>query len=78
MGAIFSSICLFAPTWVKNISTFFSREMGRKTKMERVLEKENFELGKTRVGNWGLNGFWKVAEEQGSRKCEFHKWGQIL
>ena len=46
-----SSICLFAPTWVKTISTFFSREMGRKTKMERVLEKENFELGKNRLGN---------------------------
>ena len=30
---------------------FFLSEMGRKTKTERVLEKKNFELGKTRVGN---------------------------
>ena len=47
--------------------------MGRKAKIERVLENENFELGKTRVGNWGLTGFWTLSKGQGSRKCEFQK-----
>ena len=28
-------------------------EIGGKTKTESVSEKENFELGKTQVGDWG-------------------------
>ena len=37
--------CLFIYLFI------FLSEMGGKTKTERVLEKENFELGKMRVGN---------------------------
>ena len=46
--------------------------------MERGLEKETFELGKTWVGNWGLIGFWTLTEGQGSRKCDFQKWGERM
>ena len=52
--------------------------MGRKTKTKRVLEKENFELGKKRVGNWGWDGFWTLSKGQGSRKCEFQKRGERM
>ena len=47
-----SSICLFVPAQVTTIRKFFFiSKMGGKTKTKRVLEKENFELGKMRVGN---------------------------
>ena len=52
--------------------------MGRKTKTERVLENENFELGKTRVGNLALIGFWTLSEGQGSRKWRFQKKGETM
>ena len=51
--------------------------MGRK-KTERVLEKENFEWGKNRVGNCALTRFWTLSKGQGSRKCEFQKRGERM
>ena len=61
-----------------NHKYFLFREIGRKTKMKRVLEKENFELGKTRVGNWSLTRFWTLSKGQGSKKCEFQKRGERM
>ena len=43
-----------------------------------VLEDENFELGKTWVGNWGLTGFWTISKGHESKKCEFQKWGERM
>ena len=57
---------------------FLLQEMGKETKIERVLEKENLDLGKTRVGNWGLTRFWTLSEGRGSRKCEFQKQGERM
>ena len=65
-----SSIFLFAPAWVTTISIFFW-EMGRKTKTERVLEKENFELGKNQVDNLGLTRFGTLFEGQGTKNKNF-------
>ena len=52
--------------------------LGRKTKIERFLEKENLELAKTRVGNWGLTMFWTISKGQGNIKCEFQKRGERM
>ena len=45
--------------------------MGRKTKMERVLEKEIFDLGKNQWGNWGFTGFWTLFEGQEAENVNF-------
>jgi len=45
--------------------------MGRKIKMETFLVKENLDLGKTLMGNWGLTRFWTLSEGPGSRKWGF-------
>ena len=64
MAASSSSICLFAPAWVTTISRFLFififKVMGRKAKMERVLENKIFDLGKILGGNWGFTGFWTL------------------
>ena len=49
--------------------------MGRKAKMERVLEKKIFYLGKI----WGVMGFYGVLDTflgTRSRKCEFQRWDE--
>ena len=76
-----SAIFLFAPAWGTTISkvfcflfcfVLFSSEMGGKTKTKRVLEKENFELGKR---EW-VTRLWTLSEGQGNKKYEFQKQGK--
>ena len=47
----FSHFSIFSCMGDKHKQYFFLLEMGEKTKTKRVIEKENFELRKTRVGN---------------------------
>ena len=77
-GKLFFHVFLCACVGKNHKQFFFMREIVRKTKTKRVLEKENFELGKTRVGNWDLTRFWTLSKGQGSIKCEFQKRGEIM
>ena len=45
--------------------------MGRKEKMERVLEKKIFYLGKIWGGNWGFTGFWTLFQGQEAENVNF-------
>ena len=39
--------------------------------MERVLEKEIFDLGKIWGGNWGFMGFWTLSQGQEAENVNF-------
>ena len=45
--------------------------MGTKTKLESVLEKEIFYLGKIWGGNWGFTGFWTLFQGQEAKNMNF-------
>ena len=45
--------------------------MGRKAKMERVLEKNIFDLGKIWGGNWAFTGFWTPFQGQEAENVNF-------
>ena len=76
-----SSICPFALARVTTISRIFIFGGGGgwvEKKIERVLEKENFELGKNQASNWGLTKFWTLSNGQGNKKYEFQKRGERM
>jgi len=41
---------------------FFFFGMGRKAKTKTLLVRENLDLGKTLMGNWGLTWFWTLSK----------------
>ena len=69
-----SSICLVALARVTTISRvffYFYQVMGRKTKMERVLEKDICDLEKNSGGQLRFYGVLDIFLGTRSRKCEF-------
>ena len=52
--------------------------MGRKTKMERVLEKKIFYLVKIWGGNWGFTRFWTLFQGQEAENVNLRGWMKEL